>query len=887
MRVELRGFLFAMVLLSWGQAFAASHQGALQLQKVGPDPTTFESLTVGLQLEVTVADGQWTLLPEMASVDYSFTSGQERPSCENFSVITVSGGDVVGIQHSGASAVPLGETHIVSIRAVVSETIRFRDDGSPGCQIRVTGSQSESSFPVHLTLDVAGGELRALLTLPGESPAPAGVLTTVAPPPVGGTLRNVNRFGLPGDGLAGATLTLFVGEQTFATATSGADGSYAFEGLEAPGDLYDLRVQLGDAVRVYQAVRPNQLDALGLTLPVDLRSRLNTELGKLENTPPLFLAYNTAQVRTLLASWNTAQPEDATVHAQRDRALGRLLFAAEGLAQLFGSVEPLAQDAAKQTVDTITTVLSMREVVQAAQQALASAVAEAAPGASEAIGRVALQAVVKMLDIFANLLQSALTDGVKATLPPFATELFEDAFGIIAKGVLGTFGSGAWNAAEGRKALLTGVVETLVQEVGGRVIGSGCVAQTQQDLQLAEIRARTLQFDGTQPEAFSASNAVLNASVVRIENTLELTAALGNTGKGWSAVADASVLVGRVPGAQLAAALGAVVKGLSVAQLAGATIADFLALGVVTLDDAPLLANRAFFPTATKTAGWHAPLRWPLPRSKSLPSAYTTALAALRTALVADDPEAALAAAEALLAAEDTLADAIDQRRLRLNAHAANATAGSDDAARLAALERIAVFGVERALLYAQIAGYLLPALADPDTLPADIVAQLDIVSSSGVLADDALAAAEAPVQGSSLPAMLVVERHGLGETSAPLRISPGPFRLHARLRNVGDVEIPAAEVQLSIELGDGSSLTLQLDDPAQQALGPMAAGTTREVVWQGTASLPAERIEGEAVNYRVTPQFSGGRVLAAEGGFVVANEPGEDIFDDGFEPRP
>jgi hypothetical protein len=214
-------------------------------------------------------------------------------------------------------------------------------------------------------------------------------------------------------------------------------------------------------------------------------------------------------------------------------------------------------------------------------------------------------------------------------------------------------------------------------------------------------------------------------------------------------------------------------------------------------------------------------------------------------------------------------------------AHAANAMTGFDEAARLAALERIAVFGVERAVLYAQVAGYLLPALADPDTLPADSVAQLDTVSSSGVLADDALAATEAPLRASSQ------SRGGTPRSSAPLRIAPGSFRLHARLRNVGDVDIAAADVQLAMERGDGSTLTLQLDDPARQALGPIAAGTTREVVWQGTVSLPAERIEGEAVRYRLVPQFSGGRVQAAEGGFVVANVPGDGIFDDGFEPRP
>lgn len=706
-------------------------------------------------------------------------------------------------------------------------------------------------------------------------------------PSAGGTLRDVNRFGLPGEGLAGATLTLFAGDETFATAVSTADGSFAFEGLDAPGDLYDLRVQLGEVLRVYQAIRPSQLDGLSLTLPVDVRARINTELGKLENTPPLFLAYDTAQVRTLLASWNSAQPEDATVHALRDRALGRLLIAAEGFAQLFASVEPLAQGAAKLTVDSITTVLSMREVVQQAGDALASAAAAAAPGAAESVGRVALQALVKMLDILANLLQSTLTDGVKATLPPFATELFEDAFGIIAKGVLGTFSSGAWNVAEGRKALLAGVVETLAQEVGGRVLGSAYVAQTQQDLQLAEIRTRTTQFDGTQPEAFGASNAVLNEAVLRIENTLNAAAALGDTGKDWSAVADASVVIGRLPGAQVAAALGAVIKGMSVAQLAGATILDYAVLTDVAFERSPLMAGRAFFPTATKSAGWHAPLRWTPAHGKALPAAYTEALAALRAALVADDADAALVAMEALLAAEDTLADAIDLRRQRLNAHAANGTIGFDDAARLAALECIAVFGVERALLYAQVAGYLLPALADPDTLPADIVDQLDGVSSSGVLADDALAAAEAPVQASSLPARLVVERHGLGESLSMQRIAPGEFTLRARLRNVGDVAIADAEVLLSLSLVDGSTLTLQLEDPAQQALGPIAAGALREVEWRGVVALPAGQGDGESVSYRLAPQFGGGLVQAADGGFVVANLPGEDIFDDGFERRP
>ena len=886
MRVALLRYLATVILAgASGVASASSYQGSLQLQR--SESTRSESLSIALQLEVAVANGQWSFTPESASVDYAFSDGEVRPSCENFSVISRASGELLGSSHSGAIAVALGSSHTLDLRVVVTQTITFRDDASPSCDVRTEASQGEETFSVELTLDEVGGDIRGRLSLSGEDPAQAGVLTSVGPPDVGGTLRDVNRFGLPGEGLAGATLTLFVDDETFATAVSAADGSYVFEGLDVPDELYDLRVQFGQALRVYQAIRPSQLEDLVLTLPVDLRTRLNTELGKLENTPPLVLAYDTAQVRALLANWNRDQPEVASEHELRDRALGRLLFAVEGMAQLFSSVEPLAQDAGKQTIDTITTALSMRKAAQELGDVLSGAVATAAPEVSESVGRVALAAVVKLLDIVAGLLQSALTDGVKATLPPFATELFEDAFGVISKGVLATFSSASWDLKEGRKALLEGVVETLLQEVAGRVIGSAYVAQTQQGLQLAEIRARTRNFSGTPAEGFAASNTVLNESVLRIENVLELTAALGNTGKGWSAVADASVLIGRAPGAQIAAALGTVIKGLSVGQLAGATIADYLSLAQVSLDDAPLMADRAFFPVAGKASGWHAPLRWPLPRAKSLPPAYTDALAALRAALLADDPEAALVAAEALLAAEDTLAETLDLRRQRLNVHGANATAGYDEAARLAALERIAVFGVERVLLYAQIAGYLLPALADPATLPADIVDQLDVVSSSGVLADDALTAAEAPLQGSSLPATLVVERHGLGESLSVLEIAPGEFLLRAQLRNVGDVYIAAADVRLELSLADVSTLSLKLDDPAQQALGPIAAGELREVVWHGLTGLPAAQRDGEAVSYRLTPLLPVGGVQVADGGFVVANPLEERIFDSGFEQAP
>lgn len=101
----------------------------------------------------------------------------------------------------------------------------------------------------------------------------------------------------------------------------------------------------------------------------------------------------------------------------------------------------------------------------------------------------------------------------------------------------------------------------------------------------------------------------------------------------------------------------------------------------------------------------------------------------------------------------------------------------------------------------------------------------------------------------------------------------------------MGDADIAAA-AQRAMDLCDGSTLTLLLDDPEQQALGPVAAGTTREGVWQGTAILPAEQVEVDAVGYRMTPQSIGGRVQAAEGGIVVANEPEDGIFDDGFEPR-
>jgi hypothetical protein len=785
---------------------------------------------------------------------------------------------------SGSFTSPRGGQLSFGFSAVAPELLTGQHDGQAGPQVELIVDGVAASPGQSVSMPVGPGghsfvmRVRNVETDPLtgadtlEAHASMRLVMDAAPALA---VYDVERFGQGGAGLGGVNVSLLVDGSRVAQAQTAADGSFSFPGRD-PDELFDLQLDRDGLVRVYQAVRLGSLAAGQLTLPLTLRTRLSAELTKLEQTPTLVLAYDTARARDLMQDWNSALAELPDVHAARDRALARLLVAAEGMAGLFSETAPLATDTAKLTVDTVTTLLSVRKLMSEVGELAARQAAEAG---SSARRRLAIEFIVTALELVSEKLQAAAVDGVKSVLPAWASDLFEQSLKAIVATLLEAFSSGQWSSGDARAGLLEAVTTELAAQVGGRVLASGYVLQTNEDLDIAQLKARRLDGSGTVLEGFAAAQQRVADVGVAHQELLALNATLGDTAKGWSTVADLSLLAARRPGGQLIAAIGSVVKGVSAGALVGLSVANYHALYDTAFEQAPGVVRDAFETSsdrAAATAGSLATMQ------SAVGSGFSSALAALRSALQSGSEEDVLAAGEQWLLASEQFDAALGAERLRLLALGGDdVAAGVRDALDDLLASESFLLG-ERVVLHGHLAGRYEPDFADPAVGSAELLAQVDAVQAALTALEGALAAAQGATQGLVAGPVLVLAGHGLDAPMAALDRGPGPFVLRAELVNAGDEAAADVSVRLELEV-EGAAGGVEVLDPLLQSIGALPPGAQHTLQWRGGFAAPFGAGPARIVTYRIVPQLASGRAESATGGFLL--QPSKDrVFGGGFE---
>ena len=370
---------------------------------------------------------------------------------------------------------------------------------------------------VHLDVAHAINDLRQIAgygtyrEVAGQTPTYKGFLLDLDAGPPEFKVHDSNRFGGAASPMAGVTVTFIAGEQGIvASAVTDATGAFSLDGMNVePMDLHDIQLVKGDWKRTYQAVRPQQVldGTLRLVLPVLLQEKLAAELVKLRDTGLVVLDYDIERAQSLAALRNRLFPEDHAAHQQHDQALARMLAATESMSRIYAVVEPLAKDAGKLLADNLVAFLAVKEA--SAQVGAAVAAEMAASTLSERVQMFAFNTMVAGLKHTTDVAQKALVQGSQAMLPPWAAELVNQSSASIIATALGVVASGEWQSAkgEGRKKLLENLAKLLGEQVAGRIIASAHVAQTQQDFDLAEVRARGQQGSGTVAEAYAAALA--------------------------------------------------------------------------------------------------------------------------------------------------------------------------------------------------------------------------------------------------------------------------------------------------------------------------------------------------------------------------------------------
>lgn len=704
----------------------------------------------------------------------------------------------------------------------------------------------------------------------------------------GFVIRDVSRNGNPIAALPGVTVRLTLGSQVFATSTTDAGGRVQFSTEQVdPDELYDVELECNGLRRTYATIRPSEVASgqVKLALPVTLRRLLAAELTKLETTGTLVLPYETAAARTLMEQWNTGFREEHALQASRDEALGRMLSAAESMARIYAVVEPLAKDAGKLLADNLVALLALKKA--GAQLGTAVAAEMAASALSERVRAYAVAAILASLKHGTDVAQKALVQGSQAMLPPWGAELVNQSSASIIAGVLGAIASGEWDSAkgkaEGRKKLLDNLAKVLGEQVAGRIMASAHVAQTQQDFDLAVVRARGHQGSGTVAEAYVATlgraiEAEEKASLVIAQSSL-----ISKTATEFKYVADYADAVGKIPAAQVASMMARLIKVMNLGLMVKAVTDDLATLGDITFEDTPSAAERAFFPSGISApapapraprrppgAPGESPPDDPLPAP--LPPDFAAELAAFRGAVVASDTEAALTAGENMLALNDDLEQQMEASLLKVRSRAHSTTpplpALSDAYGQL----QDAVVALRTALaeLYPAMAGHIVPQLADPGMTQAGLLALLDTAADAIVAFDNADAAAQAAGAGITAPALVVTLSHGLTGTPDASKTQPGPATLRARVFNAGDVVAEGLVATLGLEPPTGPVPPFVLVSPAATTIGDLAPGQSVDVIWNGTATDVSGSGSGCAVAYSIAIQAGGARAEGAGGAFEV-----------------
>ena len=727
----------------------------------------------------------------------------------------------------------------------------------------------------------------------GTSPFAFGTFIAAPPgvtPPTF-SVRDADRFGDPAaTGLAGVSVTLLSGAQVIDTATSNAQGNFSFNAAVNLSQPYTLRLAGFGLQRAYQAVVPANLGATSLVLPVDLHARLDAELVRLETTDIQVQKYTTTNARALLSNWSSAQPATAAVHAARDRALGRLLVASEGLADLYSGTQLLNVASAHHTVDLQASYLTAGRLVWDMYDAYQRRVNHGLSNLLAAIVRA------MSLDVLAAIALTekyhlALQD-FHSLLPQWGQDQVGTGVALTAVGVLGAFQSAAWADIDGREAQLAAVVNRLSGDVGAAVNGSTYVEQTQNDFNLAVARAGALEGVGTVNAGYLASRQHATMVLQRNFDQALASEAVGSAREGWRSAALFVQLVTSpdetFPLEELFALIGGSLVDISVADLVKLGVDDYTMVADTAFHDAAVVAGRAFDPSlpAAVVPTVDPAVRSSPPSGAVVPSEYSTRLAALRGRLVANDRPGAIAEVEALAAADAALELAVESELLPLLALAAANPSQPLATAHRAALASAGVFAGQRVILYGRLAGYLIPEFADPATTDAVRIAQIDAVGTAITNFESALANAQAAAAGLTAPSHVLVPEHGLDNVSAPVQTPPGPIVIRARVVNAGQQAATGVTVALSFGSTPGPVPVALLTSPSVIELQTIPAGETRELTWTASASDTSAAGTGSAATYHIEVSATSGVADDADGSFEVLTSL-VSIFGNGFEAPP
>lgn len=752
---------------------------------------------------------------------------------------------------------------------------------------------------VHLKSAMAINNLRQIvgygdyIDAPGGTPYIKGFLLDLDEGPPSFKVHDSNRLGNAGAPLAGVTVTFIAGELgVVASAVTDAAGAFSMDGLNVePLELHDIQLVKGDWKRTCQSVRPQQVldGTVRLVLPVLLQEKLKTGLVKLRDTSLLVGDYDVERAQALSALHNRLFPEPPAAHQGHDAALARLLAATESLSRIYAAVEPLAKDAGKLLADNLIAFMAIRDATS--QVGTAAAAEMAASTLSSRIKEYAVAAIIASLKHTTDVAQKALVQGSQALLPPWAAELVNQSSSDIIAGILGAFASGEWDSAkgkeEGRKKLLENLAKLLGEQVAGRIIASAHVSQTQLDLNLAEARARSEQGSGTAAEGFVAAQLKAIEVEEKADLALQKSSLIDDTATKFGYVADYADVVGKIPAAQIAAIAARMIKVLNLGLVVDATVTDFSTLSNITFEDTPQAAERAFFPAGMGSSSPDAEMTAAPqttvfedtspdePRAAPLPPGFASDLAAFRASVVVGDAEAALTAAESMLARNGALEDLVDAALLQARARALSASPADpalndayDDLRDTAVRLRAAL-----SELYPATAGYFAPPLADPSMTTAGLLALADAAAAAISSFDSAEAAAQAAGVGITAPALVVTLSHGLQGAADATRTAPGPVSIRARIANAGGVAASNVTVELVPTPVTGPVQPLALSTTAQASLGTLEPGQSVEVTWSGIATDVSASGIGSVAAYRINLLADGARAEGAGGGFEIRSD--------------
>ncbi|MBB5353188.1 putative HAF family extracellular repeat protein [Haloferula luteola] len=743
-------------------------------------------------------------------------------------------------------------------------------------------------------------------------------------------IHDVNILGNPHGQIPNAAVTLRVGGEIVDQAESDFNGRIPF-GPENPTDPslgiqqlnvnpdapYDLEVRLGDLVRVYESVIPQQIidGDVEIALPVTLRAAVVDQATRLENTGTFVLAYSTLSLHDLLALWSSTEPQSAEIQAQRDFALGRLLAATQSFADIHFATETLCFDSGKMMANTVLSFLAFRKAATsiendlklvAAQQALAN-------GAQQFVIDFALKSLVVSMKVIAANLQGAFIKGLKTFAPPWAVTLIDTSLSTIISTTLSGMGNrGAWNkkagVAGGRRTLLETIAKLASEQVGGRILSSAFVLGQSPHLSLAVTRAKNLQGSGEVVDHRAlALRTAIDLAEEKDQAILASSLVLDTTKK-WGQVADISQVVGRIPGAQVVLAMSKIIRGMNIATITGATINDFAT--VTEAQDAAADAPQQAFGFPTSAPG--APLEsasgpllgkaQPRDTAPELFPEYRAALDAVITAIGTGDFETAIQHASFLIDADAEFDARIRARVLQAIGVSSIADppqpALNQAATNLEAAEFI--LATARSEAYTALGGYALPAFADPEASDASVLGFLDALGQALSQFENLAAAVDAESTGLVAPALVMAVDHGLDVDSFESRTAPGPITLRALIVNAGGTSAEDVEVQIAAaDTGEEapSIAPWQLISAPGQILGTLAPGETREVTWQATAIDNSPDAGGSVGVYAITITANGLDPEIAQGGFEIGNDsaPFEEWVEgfgdlgpeDGFEDDP